>query len=327
MSLGIRFIGASEIDLPFNTLIERLRNGFKHFESAKAPLRHHHRITQNEDSPDLLLMPAWDQSSIALKLVTLCPNNSEVGLPTMSGLVILLDARTGEAKAVLDAGELTARRTAAASALASSYLSRADAKSMTLIGTGRLASYLIEAHSSVRNIQEIRIYGRSQAKAEKIVDRLKSKVPTSVNVEVALDLASAVSNSDIVSTATSATSPIIRSSWVSAGTHLDLVGSYKKDMREVDGEIVAKSTLAVDTKSGVLSEGGDIIQAISEGWIDADHCRFELSDLCSNRFVGRASNDEITMFKSVGTAFEDLVAAQLAFERYCAIEGTRDSTN
>lgn len=258
-------------------------------------------------------MPAWDDAALMIKLVTLCPGNPSNGLAANSGVVVLFDGKNGHPLAMLDAGELTARRTAAASALASRYLSREDADSLLIVGTGRLVNYLIAAHMTVRPIKHIRVWGRQSDSAVAAVENIKPVLAAGVSCEAVMDLSSAVYSSDIISAATRATEPLIKGEWFAPGTHLDLVGGYRPDMREVDSHGIQRSIVFADTIEGVLAEAGDIIQPINDGDIGRDHIRAELADLCCCRHKGRANADEVTLFKSVGTAFEDLVAGRLAY--------------
>ena len=296
--------------LSYDKLIEALHYGFQ--RSWEAPLRHHHNWGPRND--EALIMPAWDIESFIVKSVTLCPDNSKHGVVAINGIMVLFDGENGQLQAMFDAGELTARRTAAASALASRFLSRVSATSLLIVGTGRLVTYLCEAHLSVRNIEHVKIWGRSNESAKEVVAKLQVILPDHIDCEEAVDLEAAVIGSDIISLATRSTEPLIRGSWLSQGTHLDLVGGYRPDMREVDNDTVKLSRVFADTIAGVLTEAGDILQPIACGTIDKTHIKAELSDLCGGRHLGRKNETEVTLFKSVGTALEDLVAGRLAYQ-------------
>ena len=296
--------------LPYQDLISALQLAFK--QDIKNPLRHHHYWGKRDD--ELLIMPAWHDKSLCVKLVNLCPDNRAKGLIANSGVVVLFDGDNGYPLAVFDAGELTARRTAAASALASSFLSRQDANSLLLVGTGRLFSYLVEAHAAVRDIKKLYIWARSSEKTKQAISSLSAELQNKLEITAVTNMEQAVQQADIISTATRSIEPIVYGQWLQPGTHLDLVGGYRPDMCEVDAQTVLKATVVADTMEGVLAEAGDIIQPIEAGVIDSKHVVAELHDLCSAKYSGRKNNEEITLFKSVGTALEDLAAATVAYQ-------------
>ncbi|SIQ82243.1 ornithine cyclodeaminase [Rhizobium sp. RU20A] len=277
------------------------------------PVRHHHGVeVPGEPEATLLLMPAWVPGSyMGLKMVSVFPGNGARGLPAVAGTYLLSDGRTGALLAILDGGELTARRTAAASALAGRYLVRAGARKMVMVGAGRLAAHLVAAHAGEHALTDVAIWARDPIKAE---ETARSISLHGVTVTVATDLEAAVRDADIISAATLSTTPLIRGGWLKPGAHVDLVGAFKRDMRETDDAAVAASTVFVDTRDGVLGEGGDILQAIASGAIDRTAIAAELADLVTKRHGGRRDDQEITLFKSVGAALEDLAAAILAYE-------------
>ncbi|MCV3767194.1 ornithine cyclodeaminase family protein [Rhizobium sp. TRM95796] len=298
--------------LPFPQLIDALRVMFS--GGGTAPPRHHHEMeVPGEAAATLLLMPAWVAGRyFGVKMVSVFPGNGARGLPAIYGSYLLSSGLTGELLAVMDGGELTARRTAAASALASSYLSRPDASTMLMVGTGRLSLNLIEAHAVMRPLARVLIWGRDSAKAEAIAEEASS---SGLTVEVAADLESAAREADIISCATLSEEPLIRGDWLKPGAHLDLVGAFKPSMRESDDRAVACASLFVDTYEGALAEAGDILQPLKAGVIEKTALKADLADLCAGRHSGRASADEITLFKSVGASIEDLAGAILALEQ------------
>jgi len=295
--------------LPYDQLISTLEIAFG--RDIEVPLRAHHELPVPDRSPGtLLVMPAWQVGgNMGVKLATVFPDNATLGHPALFASYILMSAETGVPLAVLDGTELTLRRTAAASALASSYLSRSDSTSLLMVGTGNLAPHLIAAHATARPIRTVCIWGRRKAAAEKLAATLDA---ASFAVTVSDNMERAVGQADIISCATLAVEPLIKGDWVHAGQHLDLVGAFKPDMREVDSDVISQADVYVDTRSGGLSEAGDIIQAIDDGSINAADITGELRELVSGRCTGRTSAEVITLFKSVGTALEDLAAAELA---------------
>jgi ornithine cyclodeaminase/alanine dehydrogenase-like protein (mu-crystallin family) len=292
------------------TLIDALEEAFR--TSAVVPERQHYEIQSanpGQHPGTLLLMPAWRVgASLGIKLVTIYPDNALRSLPAVAATYLLLDAETGRPKALLDGGELTLRRTGAASALASRFLSAPEASRLVMVGTGRLAPHLIESHAAVRPIREIKIWGRNALRARALAASLQR--PGWV-VEATEDLEGAVRWAHLVSCATLSRQPLVRGEWLAAGQHLDLVGAFTPEMCEADDAAVARSELFVDTRRGALSESGEIIGAIRRGAIDERRVLGELSDLAAGR-AARSHPSAVTLFKSVGTALEDLVAAELA---------------
>ena len=267
------------------------------------PLRSHHDIdADNPGSVTLLSMPAWRSGDyIGVKLVNVVPENGRKGLPTVDGTYVLMSAVTGETLAIIDAPELTARRTAAASALAASKLARADAKHHLVVGAGKLSPFLVEAMPCVRPIENTTIWARNPDQA--------AAVATATGASVAGDLKAAVKQADIISCVTTATHPVVKGAWLSPGTHLDLVGAFGPEMREVDDAAIACASLFVDAFDGALSEAGELADPIARGVISAEDVKADLADLVSGKHPGRQSELEITLFKSVGTAIEDYAAA------------------
>lgn len=296
--------------LPWDALIAALAAMFK--TGCVMPVRHHHSVAvPGEADATLLLMPAWQPGAyVGVKLVSVFPDNHLRSLPAIHGSYLLSSGRTGELLAVIDGGELTARRTAAASALAASHLARKDASSLLVVGTGRLSVNLIEAHSRVRPITEVMIWGRDRAKAAQAVSEARA---LGYAADVAEDLEAAARQADIISCATLSRAPLIRGAWLKPGSHLDLIGAFNKDMRESDDEAVRRARVFVDTRAGAFAEAGDILQPMAAGVINADHVVAELSELVGGT-EGRRSAEDITLFKSVGAALEDLAGAILGYE-------------
>lgn len=298
--------------LPWPALVEALRTMFR--EGCAAPLRHAHAIPE-PDGPEatLLLMPAWQERGAerfsGVKIVHVVPGNREKHIPAVSAVYVLSDAATGQPLALLDGAELTDRRTAAASVLAGTWLARPDSRRLLVCGTGRIGRALAEAWSASLPIAEAMIWGRNAGHAAALARDLAAR---GVPAHAVGNLEAAAREADIISCATLATAPLIRGAWVKPGTHIDLVGAFRKDMRETDGALVAAATVFVDTMAGGLTEGGDIVQAIAEGAIAREHVRGDLHALARGEARGRTREDEITLFKSVGAALEDLAAAILA---------------
>ena len=308
----MRIITSAEVEaaLELKDLIERLRETFR--KGAEVPVRHHHAIGGGSDAT-LLLMPAWQPGRhIGIKLVTVFPHNGERSLPSVMGAYLLLSGTTGEPLAMIDGPTLTVKRTAAASALAAGYLARQDSERLLMIGTGALAPYLIRAHAEVRPICNVLIWGRNPDKAEQLARRLNRR---DFKVAATTDLEAAVQGAHIISAATMTLEPLIKGTWLQPGQHLDLVGGFRPDMREADDDAVSRARVFVDTRDGACSEAGDIVQPLESGVLTQDDIAADLFDLTRGERAGRRFYDQITLFKSVGTALEDLGAAQLAYER------------
>ena len=306
----MRIISAAEVDaaLDYKVLVERLRQAFR--SGAETPLRVHHSIpTHGDNDATLLIMPAWQIGRhIGVKIVTVFPDNAERSLPSIMGAYLLLDGKTGSPLALIDGPTLTVRRTAAASALAARYLAREDCERLLMVGTGALAPHLILAHASVRPICNVLIWGRSFSKARKLASQLDRP---KLRVAATDDLEGAVRGAHVITCATMSESPVVLGDWLQPGTHLDLVGGFKPTMRETDDTAIARSRVFVDTREGAMREGGDIVQPLESGVIGEEDIAADLFDLTRGKRAGRRYYDQITLFKSVGSAIEDLAAAQL----------------
>lgn len=294
--------------LDYPSLVDALRAAF--VAGATAPVRSSHEVTAAGDR--LLLMPAWDGSGLGVKLVSVFPGNPARGLPSVTAMYVLMDGATGRPVAMIDGEALTLRRTGAASALASTYLSRADSRTLLVVGAGALAPYLAAAHCAVRSIERVLVWSRGAAAATRLAASLDVQ---GMPAETVASIDRGLAQADIVTCATTSREPLVRGADVRPGTHVDLVGAFTPQMRECDDALVARGSVFVDTRAGALKEAGDLVQAMASGAFAAERVRAELADLASGRHPGRARADEITVFKSVGTALEDLAAARLVAAR------------
>jgi ornithine cyclodeaminase len=295
--------------LPFEALVPALKTAF--CEPVEVPLRHNHAIAPDSATPGcMLLMPAWNQQGfLGIKTVTIYPENASKGLPGLHSTYMLHNAETGAPLALIDGNEITSRRTAAASALAASYLSREDATSLLVVGAGRVASLLPYAYRSVRTIRQVAVWDINPAQAERLVTQLQQDGFEAV---VADDLAAACANADIVTCATLSTTPLILREWLREGTHLDLIGGFTPQMRETDDACFAGTSVFVDTYEAVI-KAGDLLSPLASGALRESDIRSNLAGLCRGEHPGRSTAEEITVFKAVGTALEDLAAAQLVY--------------
>jgi alanine dehydrogenase len=298
--------------LHISDLISALKKAFA--TNPIVPERQHLKIPQSGgDDATLLLMPAWSRDYIGVKIATVFPGNVTNGKPAVEASYLLKSGLTGELLAILDGSVLTTMRTAAASALASSYLSRANSKTLLVIGAGALAAPLILAHQTIRNFERVLVWNRSKDRIPALKEELESKC----EIEIVDDLDRFVGQADVISCATLSKRPLVKGELVKPGCHVDLVGAYLPSMRECDTALIERASVFVDTRQGATAEAGDLIQAENEGSWTMDHIKAELSELCTGLHAGRASEDEITVFKSVGYSLEDLVAAELAYSQFC----------
>lgn len=305
----MKVIDAADVHrvLSFGPLIEELRNVFA--SPAGTPRRMLYPLA--EGSRDAFaLLPAWTDAVIGVKAFTYLPGNAAVGREILHSKILLFDRGTGEPTSLVDGTSVTYWRTAAVAGLAADYLARPDARRLLVCGTGNLAPYMALAHATVRPIEEVVIWGRSREKAERTIERILSARPE-LRCHVAEDLAAEVAAADVVSCVTASPEPIVFGAWLRPGTHLDLFGNHERDGRECDTEAVVRSRVYVDSRDNVLNEAGELLIPISEGRFEPESIVGELADLCAGRVGGRESAEEITLFKSVGTALADLAAADL----------------
>ncbi|MBW3695007.1 ornithine cyclodeaminase family protein [Vibrio sp. T187] len=306
--------------LTMKGLIDSMRASYQ--RPATIPQR---RVMALEESgyEAFALLPAWNENLITVKAFTYFPENHLQDKDSLASKVLAFDRRNGEPLALLDGKVLTFWRTAAASALAADYLARSDANQLLICGTGNLAPYIAWAYAAIRPLTEVVVWGRDEKKARCCVDAIISgseyqslPVERQFKVEVATDVNQAVVTADIVSCVTGAPSPLFACGSVKPGTHIDLIGNHDRDKRECGSELVQKSQVYVDSKINVLAEAGDLLIPIEEGVFQEENIQSELPDLCAGRNGGRADNDAITLYKSVGSALADLTAVQYVLASY-----------
>lgn len=298
-------------------LVEALRAAFSESDAAVVPERAHHSIDASLEAT-LLVMPAWQRGRwLGVKVVGHYPHNRQQGMPGLFGSYLLSSATTGQPVAVLDGTELTRWRTAAASALAADLLAPREVGEHLLIGAGNVAAAIPACYGAVRDVGLTRVWSRTPSGATELVDRLRDE---GVNAEVAPDLRSAVQRADVITTATSATSPLVLAQDVRPGTHVDLIGAFTPAMVEADPALITSASLFVDVREA-LREAGDLTGPLGDGILQESDVRATLADLADGTHAGRSRDDEVTVFKSVGTALEDLVAAGLVWEAHAGAEG------
>lgn len=260
------------------------------------------------------VMPAFQQKPAALgtKLVTVYPTNASKGLPTHLATILLMEPTTGELLAVLDGRYITEARTAAVSAASTRALARKDASVLAILGSGVQAQSHLEALALVRTLSEVRVWSPTAERRHAFAQQHRDAAAKVTASDSARD---AVAGADLIVTATSSPRPVLESAWVSPGAHICAVGACRPDMRELDTELVTRSRVYVDSRAGALAEAGDLVMPIEEGRWTADLIVGELGELFAGRVAGRTSPDEITLFKSLGMAVEDVAAADLVYRR------------
>lgn len=298
---------AAALQLP--ALVEALRQAFA--AHITVPQRHIHAVGEGPAQGTVLIMPAWDWDAgfMGIKTINIYPVNNQRGLPGLHATYTLYDAHTGVPLAAMDGNVITAWRTAAAAALGASFLARADAQRLLVLGTGRVAKLLPAAFATVRPIRHIDVWNHRPESAAALAAQWQSQ---GLNAQPVTDLAQAAQQADIISCATLSTTALIQPEWLQAGSHLDLIGSFKPDMQEAAPGCLAQARVFVDTGEA-LQKAGDLLQAIQAGQWQADALQGDLFALCRGQIAGRQSAQERTVFKAVGNALEDLAAAQLVW--------------
>lgn len=305
--MALTWIGAAELRelLPVRAAVDALERAFAADRLPEAPLRAHHRLPRGE----LLLMPSWGEEGVGVKLVTLAPANPERGLPFLQAVYLLFDAGSLEPLAGVDGGGLTALRTSAVSALATRHLANPDARRLVLFGAGTQAAAHLEAMVAERPVERVTVVSRTRARAEALAERARA-----LGLEAEVGEPEAVAGADLICTCTTSSQPVFDGRLVPAGAHVNAVGAYRPDMREVDEELVRRARVVVETREAALAEAGDLLIPLRAGAIGEEHVVADLAEVVRGKPV-RTAPDDVTLFKSVGVAFEDLVVARAAYER------------
>ena len=308
----MQFFGPEEVAAatPWPELIASIEEVFM-AEGSVGPDRTVHQV-EVADGPDasLLLKPGWIIGDvIAVKAVTFFPDNGAQGIATVNAGVLLFSASNGAFLGACDGNVLTARRTAAASAVAAKRLARADASRLLVVGTGALGPMTAQAHATVRPYDHIDVWGRTHAKAETVATSLQAAGLPATAVE---DLDASVAVADVISCVTGSTSPLIKGALLKDGVHVDLIGAFTPNMRETDDDTVRRARVWVDTKTDAIL-AGDLSQPFASGVLSIDELEGDLTELIAGTCPSRDDDTEITLFKSAGTALEDVAAAKLVF--------------
>ena len=284
--------------------------------NAELPLRWGLRLPNGKGAMGMMPGYLGEPECHGIKLVSLYPDNPAHGLPSHLGLLVLFESECGRPIALLDGDVVTSVRTAAASAVATRALARPDATVLAVLGTGEQARAHVPAMLAVRDVERIRIWGRNTDKAERVARELDAA--GAAQVETCSDAKAAVREADIVCTVTSSAEPILFGDWLSPGTHVNLVGSSVPDAREVDTGLVRCARFFVDYRESAFAQAGELLTAISENAVDRNHVLAEIGEVLLGEVEGRSSPADITIYKSLGVAAQDLAAARYVFDTAAA---------
>ncbi|MDX1413450.1 MAG: hypothetical protein R3293_04615 [Candidatus Promineifilaceae bacterium] len=315
--MKIRILSAADVvqALPMADAIEGMKEAYAQLSTGKAIVPLRSRIDVPAEGATLV-MPGYLQQgdSIAVKTVSVFPNNGSRGIPIIHAMVTVLDAKTGMPTALLEGAALTAIRTGAASGAATDVLAPKDAQTAAIFGSGVQARTQLEAVCTVRRIKEVRVYSIDRNQAEQFAQEMAGRGPIPTAVNAVEDPDTAVHGADIVCTATTSSTPVFNGSLLQPGTHVNGVGSFLPTMQEVDLMTIQRALVVVDSRPAVWEEAGDLIVPLQNGEITKDHVHAELGEIIAGKRTGRQDSEQITFFKSVGVAVQDVAAAGIALK-------------
>ena len=323
---NLRFLSAADVAraLPMKDVVEAMRDAFRQLSTGRAVVPPRTHIETTDPRGDALFMPSYLPGArrMGTKIVTLFGSNADLGLPRIQAVMVVLDAATGSPLAVMDGASLTAIRTGAASGVATDLLARPGAAVVAVFGAGPQARTQLEAVCAVRPIRRARVFDPNAARARALAQEMAERL--GFPVEAAASASEALAGADVVCTATTASEPVFADGDLAPGAHVNAIGSYKPSVREIPSETVRRARVVVDYLPAALAEAGDLLVPMAEGLIGEDHVYAELGEIVAGKKKGRESPDEITLFKSVGVAVQDLAAADRALARAERLDlGTR----
>lgn len=317
--MELRILNGQEVReaLPMAEAIEGMKEAYQQLSAGKAAVPLRTRIEVPKTDGISLFMPALlhDSEDLALKVVSVFPGNLERGLPTIHAVVIVLDAQTGTPIALLEGGALTAVRTGAASGAATDVLARSDAHIVAIFGSGVQARTQLEAVCTVRQIDRAWVFSLDGQGARTFVGEMAGRGPIPKDVRLADSPAEAIAEAEVICTATTSRTPVFEDQQLRPGTHINAIGSYTPEMQEIPSETIARSLVVVDSREAVLAETGDLVIPMNEGLISEAHIHAELGEIIGGAATGRMSPGQITLFKSVGIAVQDAMAAGRALRK------------
>ena len=298
--------------LSYPALIDALQEAYA--GDFNMPPRQVFMLDDKDDNTDAFaVLPSWNDNVIGVKAFTYFPDNPGPEYKSLYSKIMLFDRKHGEPLALVDGTSVTFWRTAGISGLATRMLAREDSETLLLLGTGNLASYIIRANASVRPLKRVLVWGRTSAKAEKVVSEMAAELD-GIEFSVAGDIEAACGEADIVVSATGSHEPLVKGDWIKEGTHTDFIGNHHATKRECDTALVVKSKVYADSRVNAFKEAGEILVPISEGVFKEEDVVAELTEMCAGSATLRESDAEITLFKSIGMALSDLVGAGLAYK-------------
>lgn len=304
--------------LPMNETIIAMKKAYLALSSGQVEMPIRTRLAIPPQEAVSLFMPAFVNDSegyaLAVKIVSVFPHNPDHGLPLIHATVVVLDAKNGKTLAILEGSALTAIRTGAGAGAATDLLARKNSKTVAIFGAGVQARTQLEAACTVRNIEKVWVYDPHQANAETFANEMAGFGPIPNEIMIAKSPKEAIKDADIISAATTATSPVFDTADLKPGVHINGVGSYTPEMQEIPAEAIHQALVVVDSLADSLAETGDLIQPIKTGIFSKDHIHAEIGEILSGKYPGRENEDQITYFKSVGVAVQDAMAGQLAIE-------------
>lgn len=303
--------------MAYTPLLQALQRGFA--GEAGTPRRTVYALDNKPNNHDAFaVLPAWNDEVIGVKAFTYFPENERQGRSSLYSKIMLFSREFGEPLALVDGTEVTLWRTSAVSALAADYLVRKDAKHLVLFGSGKLAPFMARAHMAVRNYAKVSIVARNEQKAQALIAQLEGEYPRCQfsHQDLSEEL---IASADTISCATGSHAPLFDGRWLTAGTHVDLIGNHHRDARECDTHTVVNAKVFVDSRENVLNEAGELLIPINEGVFSETDVMAELSELARDNAYARENDTDITLFKSVGTALSDLVAAKYAYDQITSV--------
>jgi len=316
--MELRILNADEVRraLPMAEAVEAMKRAFGLLSAGEVSMPLRSRIEIAEAQATALFMPAYGPGAgLAVKIVSVFPRNPGAGLPTIHAVVIVLDARSGAPIALLEGASLTAIRTGAASGAATDLLARKDSRVAAVFGSGAQARTQLEAVCTVRQIEAAWVYGIDSPGVEAFVREMAGRGPIPRDLRIASSPEEAIAEADVICTATTSSTPVFPGRQVRPGTHVNAVGSYAPEMQEIDSDLVARALVVVDSRQAALVESGDLVIPLRQGRLRPEAIHAELGEIVKGARAGRTSDEQITLFKSVGVAIQDVVAAGAALKR------------
>jgi alanine dehydrogenase len=315
-----RLINRAQIErlLDMEELIEVMENAHEEFSAGRSiqPPRSGFELSKHPGLMETLSAYLEDSGRLGVKILNSRRANPSQGRPFIYATVLLIAVQTGELKAILEGGSITAARTAAASAVATKYLSRRDSQNLAIIGTGRQGRTHLQALACVRPIRRIALYDADRESAERFQREMSAHYPQPM--ALASSAEQAVKSADIIALCTSSDRPVLLGRWVRAGTHINSIASYSPEVREVDSELFAAARVVADSKTEALEHAGDVLIPLKEGRVGRDCISGELGELVGGKIPGRENDTEITLYKSMGLAIQDVAAANYLYEKALA---------